>query len=502
MVATVQQIIGKINPKLYAKNGDALLKKYKTIDKIPAEEVVAQPLCEHVAIYDSMSDTMEPLYFFIVKLMVDFGLSPKKLIDNFVSSPGSGHFGEMGQRRSLMQQQGQKVVSDIYMLLRAILQLVYDLRDFKVRLQTYTDFKSKDPYIKESALLTLKQIWLDKVDMQKGNSSIKGMALGQAGFQTLLDAFLVARDESLKDAGGNVIDLNDRIKRVLIGRIREFNIWLMHSEDELRKRFKIQKNYLKSQVNTLKLYIRWAKPYLRAAEELSQTSLKGDKNPDLVNAFNTILLELTLFGSGAVSIHDNVVDGKFPTVLDSMDSKGELKRKYYSCVLVDFYFRGIPSKFSQRGDYAFGGRSQISFLGYALNEDELKKLEEFMGDSDVAESLRLIQGVTDDSLKEIQEDINEFLEDKDSEEKKKEEKLAKGVNPFLALLGKYDSGGNEKKEEKKEDKSGDQKKSVVIKPDNWIEKEHLRKIAKDEAVDKAFNLFDVFKKAHGMQSFT
>ena len=33
------------------------------------------------------------------------------------------------------------------------------------------------------------------VDINKGNSSIKAMALGQAGFQTLIDAFLASKDE-------------------------------------------------------------------------------------------------------------------------------------------------------------------------------------------------------------------------------------------------------------------------------------------------------------------
>ena len=39
MVATIQQIIGKVNPKLYAENAIELLKKYGSVDKIPAEEI-------------------------------------------------------------------------------------------------------------------------------------------------------------------------------------------------------------------------------------------------------------------------------------------------------------------------------------------------------------------------------------------------------------------------------------------------------------------------------
>ena len=52
---------------------------------------------------------------------------------------------------------------------------------------------------------------MDKVDIAKGNSSIKAMALGQAGFQTLMDAFLFVKDEKDVDktpysaAASNVI---------------------------------------------------------------------------------------------------------------------------------------------------------------------------------------------------------------------------------------------------------------------------------------------------------
>src|SRR3989344_9520501 len=105
---------------------------------------------------------------------------------------------------------------------------------------------------------------MDKVDMARGNSSIKAMALGQAGFQTLINAFLMV--SSPKDVDS--LDLNDMVKRILKPRIQEFNIWVDQSEKELRKRYEIEKTYLRSQVSSLKLYSRWVKPYLRAAEQL------------------------------------------------------------------------------------------------------------------------------------------------------------------------------------------------------------------------------------------
>src|SRR3989304_5694388 len=203
MVADIGKIIGKINPKKYAKNWKNLLKKYGHPSMIPAEEVDENPLTEHRLVYDSSSETLEPIYFFILDLMNDFRFEVKKLVDNFSSSPGSGHFSELGQRASVMQQQGTKILGDVNTVLRSVLNIIYDLKEFRIRLSHYDSLK--DPKRKEAATLALKQIWMDKVDITKGNSSIKAMALGQVGFQTLIHAFLAAKDE--KDV--EKMDLND-----------------------------------------------------------------------------------------------------------------------------------------------------------------------------------------------------------------------------------------------------------------------------------------------------
>ena len=158
MVATIQQIIGKINPRLYAENGKELLKKYGSADKIPAEEVKAKPLTQHHLGYESSSETLEPIYFFILDLMSDVGLDVEKFVDNFSSSPGSGHFSELGQRATVMQQQGSKVLGDINTVLRSVLNLVYDLKEFRIRLQSYDDFRSENKTKSDSARLSLKQI--------------------------------------------------------------------------------------------------------------------------------------------------------------------------------------------------------------------------------------------------------------------------------------------------------------------------------------------------------
>jgi len=330
-----------------------------------------------------------------------------------MSSPGSQHFGDMSQRTSIVQQQGTKLLGDINTVLRSILNIIYDLREFKIRLSSYEDLKN--PAKKAAALLSLKQIWMGKVDIQKGNSSIKAMALGQGGFNTLIDAFLVVEDESLKGPDGKEIDLNQIVKRIVTGRIREFNIWVKESKGELQKRFDIEKTYLKSQVNSLKIYSRWAKPYLKAAQELEMAG--NSRNPALVKMFNTLLLELTLFGKQELKIKEEAKSGNFPEFFASDKFQNSLGEKYYACVLVDFNFRGIPSR-SQQG-YVVGGRAEVVFRGYALTETEIKEINEELEKSDLNDALGLIEGVTTESLGTLKEDIESFLDEEKEEEEKK-----------------------------------------------------------------------------------
>lgn len=444
------------------------------------------PEATHTLVYDSSTETLEPVYFFILDLMNGMGLAPEKLIDNFSSTPGSGHFAELGQRATIMQQQATKILGDVNTVLRSVLNIIYDLKEFRMRLQHYDGLKSPKKEEKEASLLSLKQIWMDRVDFSKGNSSIKAMALGQAGYQTLIDAFLVSNDE--KDV--EKLDLNDRVKRILKPRIREFIIWTQESEKELKKRYQLEKTYLKSQVNSLKLYSRWAKPYLKAASDLE--SKERGREPALVKTFNTIILELTLLGKNKLDISDEAAKGNLPRDFASPKFLRSLKRNYYSCILVDFNFRGIPQRVSQQAHYAFGGKAEVTFKAYALNDDEINKLDEEMKKSEISDVLGLIEGTTTESLSQLEEEINFFLEEKEEDKRKMPRDES---NPFLALLGKYEhSGGMQQAKTEKQE--------IMISKDNWIEETHLRPLAIENAKSKAFDLFDTYKGAHGMVSYT
>ncbi len=489
----ISKIIAAISPKHYVdienkekvKEVKNLLKKGNFWQAV--DEVNSKAAEEHKLIYDASSETLEPVYFWIVDFMNDmFSGKVEKLVDNFTSSPGSGHFAELGARATRMQEEGMKILGAVNTVLKSVINLIYDLKEFEIRLSHYKAIHSKNKEEADAGLLSLKQIWMDNVDVKRGRGSINMMAQ-DLNFVTLRDAFMIAESAEKVDR----MDLNDRVKRILKPRIQEFFEWEKRSEIELKKRFEIEKSYLKSQVNSLKLYTRWAKPYLIAAEKLKMK--ETGREPALVNVFNTLLLELTLLGKKEINMAEEAVDKKVPEEFKKL----KLKRKYYNCVLIDFVFRGIPQRISaQQAHYAFGGRVEVTFRAYCLNQDELDLINEKLDESDIKDALRLVEGITDESLVQLEEDINYFL--KSEEEREKEEEKTKrinteDVNPFLALFGL----GQKKEKDEKKEKIAKLKKG--IKDDSYTESV-IRKLGEDKAAENCFSLFDVYKKAHGMAS--
>lgn len=116
-----------------------------------------------------------------------------------------------------------------------------------------------------------------------------------------------------------------------------------------------------------------------------------------------------------------------------------------------------------------------------------------MEKEDVGDVLKLIEGITTDSLDVLQEEINSFLDESlEGEESAKENS---DINPFLAIAGHY----NEKPKDKK---ISNAKVSTQVKKEDWIEKTHLRPLAEEDAKEDVFDLYDTYKGAHGMESYT
>tara|TARA_Y100000310_G_scaffold50626_1_gene46615 strand:+ start:1317 stop:2786 length:1470 start_codon:yes stop_codon:yes gene_type:complete len=439
--------------------------------------------------YDSPQNQIEPIYYWILDFVNNLGMQTKKITDNFTSSPGSGHFSEMGQKLARAQEEGMKIYGLLNQTIKNAINLLYDLKEFEIRLDHYKDAKSEDPKKKEAGMLAIKQIWLDNVDMKRGRGAIHQMA-NEMGFTTLREAFMIANNlEDLKKMSGKDGLINDQVMRILIPRLDEFIKWREYSEKELRKRFEIEKSYLRTQVETIKLQSSWIRPYLKTAEELKQKGF--DQNPALVNAFSTTMFELTLFGKRQINLENEVKDETLPSGFRNY----KLKRDYFSCVLITLTFRGhVSQRVTQRGDqsFAMGGRVDMKFDSYALNSEELELFEKELGKQDIDESFKFIQDTASDSLEQLKEDIDHFLLKEEFPEEKEKPKQD-NTNPFSALLGLG------RKSKKKEKKSKEITELKQIKKDNYIE-DYVRALAATGAQKSLYLVYDIYKKAHGMAS--
>lgn len=430
------------------------------------------PIEQHTLTYDAFSQNLEPIYFWILDYVnKEYDGGAEKLIDNFIASPGSGHFAEMQGRVTRMQDEGMKIMGQANTVIRSILNLIYDLKEFKILLSQYDDYNSKDSKIKHAALLSLKQRWMDNVDIKRGNGSLNMLAQS-LDFVTIRDAFFAA--DKLDDILD--LDLNDRVKRILEQRVKEFERWIKESEIELRKRFEIEKLYLRSQANSAKLYARWAKPYMKAARDLEQNATN---NANIVNAFNTAVFELTLIAKGKYDMVADVAQGELPKVFNKLGL-----RKYVPITVIEFIFRSIPDRNDQRGGYSYRGRAEVKFTSFALSEEEISLLKKEVEKDDFGDVYNWITGATMDSFGKINGDIEELLGEKMGEEKKEMKK--EDTNPFSALF----SGLWNRKEEKK-DSSG------KIKPDNSNEAV-LRSQALLKSRFDCRKLYLAYKKSHGM----
>jgi hypothetical protein len=486
-IDNIPKILAVVSPDAYSQTkGKDDLKGLK--EKIKESPYLALDIAkgkadeEHSLLYDSSSETLEPIYFWILDMMNGmFGGKVKKIVDNFSSTVGSGHFSELQQKATRMQEEAMKIMGTVAGVVKGIINLVYDLKDFEVRFTHYDHANSTDPLKAQAGLLSLKQIWLDSVDVKRGNTSVKGMA-AQFGYATLIDAFMAS--DSLEAVNG--LDLNERVKKIVHQRIFEFLEWRKLSEVELRKRYNVEKTYLRNQINSLKMYTRWAKPYLRAAAQLE---MKNFDDPSLVTAFNTILLQLTLLGRKEYDVDDALYQG----IINKKVFKKDKLRKMYSCMFIDFKFRGIPERM-QQGGYVTRGRTEVVFRGYTLNEDELKLVDRMLEETDINEALALAEGMTTESLEAIRKDLEYFLgpdivSGELKEEEKKPAKKIVNINPFKDLFSAFSRGV--KKDAPKEIEFG------KIEKDNVYEST-IRELATRDTKAMTFKVFSTYKKAHGM----
>ena len=469
--------------------------------------------------YDSISEGLEPINFWILDFFKDndpAGLGMTEIIkykDEYDASVASGYFSDIGTKMSVMQDRAMKIMATINTVVRSVINLIYDLREFSIRLAHYDNLHSPTSAVRQAARLALKQVWMDQVDIKKSRGSINALSQ-QLEFVTLRDAFLAVDKLEII----NKFDLNERVKRILKARLEEYIEWEKNSETELRKRYNIERSYLKSQVASLKHYTAWVKPYLIAAKKLENTSFTtkfGGPSPNLVNVFSNMEMHLVLFGMKEFKPED---------AAKSFASM-KFEREFYSCIEVDIVFRTVPRSYQgQYGThYIHSGRTDLNFKCYALTDQEIEEIYKLKEQED----MELIEEMTGTSLKEIQDDIDKYLEDDGQSKLKKihgKEKLSL-LNDMMTRASTSEEKKRYQREIDNEIRFMKQRKIDIfaspfgsvtkgfkqsVEPFRYLlnmfgfkhmmpsPEKYIKKAALEKAEGMNYALYDIYKKAHGM----
>ncbi len=457
---------------------------------------------------DTMAEGLESSYYWILSFWGDKFFNQKyeirKAQEYFAATETSYIFGDMGARRTNLEKRAQELLALINQLIRTIINILWDLREFEIRIQRYTELQSKDKDIQRSADLALKSIWLSEVDMKKGAGSINNL-VQQLNFVTLRDAFMFIdtmqdKEKVLKDIGEKDeekgMDLPMIVKRILLGRVTEYMDWRELSEKELTKRFDIEKAYLRHEVASMKLYTAWVRPYLfsinrltmplpeKMAKLIPDTGTKHDTNigwgriyspqAELVTTFETAQIFVELFGT------KDLTDKYGGSAVFGED-------KIYGAIEADFVFRTLPGQVDQRR-YMQRGNLDIIFTAYSLDEQRKKDLESREED----EVLKQATQMTDDTLQALRNDLAHFeADDVEAELPKIEVPKPK----FASLFGDLAKPFAEAAEGLQKFMPSGKKQASV-----WTKRKALD-AAGSAAAKTAEDVYDKFKKMKGMYTW-
>ena len=457
---------------------------------------------------DTMTEGLEGSYYWILSFWGDEFFKQnykiRKAQEYFAATETSYIFGDMGARRTNLEKRAQELLALINQLIRTIINILWDLREFEIRIQRYKDLQSNDREVRRSADLALKSIWLSEVDMKKGAGSINNL-VQQLNFVTLRDAFMFIdtlqdKDKVLKDIGEKDeekgMDLPMIVKRILLGRVTEYIDWRELSDKELTKRFEIEKAYLRHEVASMKLYTAWVRPYLFSITRLTMprpedmaklipnTETERDTNiewgriytpqAELVTTVETAQIFVELFGT------KNLTEKYGGPAVFGED-------EIYGAIEADFVFRTLPGQVDQRR-YMQRGNLDIIFTAYALDKQRKKDLE----DREEDDVLKIATQMTTTTLQALRDDLARFGAD-DVEAELPGVELSKPK--FAGLLGDIAkpfaeaAGGLQRFMPSGKKKVGE-----------WTKKKALE-AAGAAAAQTAEDVYDKFKKMKGMYTW-
>ncbi|PIU62740.1 hypothetical protein COS83_01960, partial [archaeon CG07_land_8_20_14_0_80_38_8] len=285
-------------------------------------------------------------YNMVLKELREFGFKNLTKVNQALSaSPTSAFYADVAQRKAYAKEQFDKGQGLINGIIQQVMKLIYSLKEFDLILDIFKRLESSDDSEKLAAELNLRRIWLDEVDVKKGRGSIHTISTAQGmEFVSLRDSFLVIKDLRSIDE----LTVNDRVKRILKDRFSEYSDWKKAYKKDIEGRKKIQKEYLRNQVESLKMQLEWVKPYYTLMQQLEIDT--GVANPDLLAGVDTNIIKTKIRG---------VIGG---------EENNSLATAFLD---VDFYFKTSPVQVTGEQGRAFHHRfmTEITYTPYVMSND-------------------------------------------------------------------------------------------------------------------------------------
>lgn len=402
------------------------------------------PHRRHWLIYEAPNEYVEEPYFWILENIQYDQAFPKidKITDIFAASEQSTFFGVSEQRLKIQQDTASQYLKGISEMVRALFQIVREIRIIDERLDYYLD-TYENGKAAEGSEITLKSIWTDQVEGGiKNPTSVFGLAQ-TVGFTILPDLFFRVRAE---DEGmhkiidpsefhnkmrrvlhgiNDIVDkleFNEKVKEVLKRKLTQYYTWKARTYRELDTRRKFTIKYLRQHYDVIRLYIGWIKPYLRNIRRLQLADKEhiGPRAVDMISAFEGAMIEIEFLAQKPVKRNG----------------------KYYACLLASFLYRTRPSMSYIGEGYQRApthmGKVEFFLRSYVWTKEQIENYKKMQEEEDL-ELLKSINESIREALDALGDELKQYLieggEKIPREKKEKKEAPKKTVfEPFSALL--------------------------------------------------------------------
>ena len=473
---------------------------YQTADEVD-EDAYPDPACRYRVVVGKPGQSVEETYYWFLNFLRNDLNFPQidKIYDVFSASESSALWGSIGQRQAIQQDRASQYLRGIGELIRTLFQIVRELRILDERLEPYSKWKEN-----KSADITLKGIFANLVEGGGNNpDSIYSLA-AKVGFTVLPDLFFNTHvyelDKIDKEVDeGSAKEFNNVIKTVLKRKLFGYINWKEKTEKEFTARRKFQIQYLRQHWNTIKLYMTWIKPYLRANKRLTARE-NHINSADFIGAFDTSRIEIE--------------------ILAKTPYKKTKTNAHYSCVLATFSFKSKPTLTykpeMQQQVVGHSGVCEVTLRSYGWHEDDIIAYKKMRQEEDI-ELLKLADESVASAFDALKEELQKYLDEaeasdlnnikkreeeqkitdakaeKELYEKRKKESKKLMFEPFIGIFAGFGELGKSFFSVPKINKPKDDVKLPV-------EKDKLDKDAKKDAAKRASGTmwvaYNVFKKTN------